>query len=86
MKRNKGQSIAVYNPQDKTGRSFRKCFQLCTHANRVKHIAPADYRPGSHLRLLLEEMVRETAERILRRRTEEAAEATVAAPKFGDER
>jgi len=86
MKRNKGQSIAVYNPKDETGRSFRKCFQLCTHANRVKHIAPADYRPGSHLRLLLEEMVRETAERILRLRNEEQAQATVAAPKFDDER
>ena len=46
MKRNGGQAIAVYNPEDSTGRSFRKCFQLCTHANRVHHIAPADYRRG----------------------------------------
>lgn len=82
MKRNGGQSIAVYNPQDPSGRSFRKCFQLCTHANRVKHIAPADYRRGSHLWLLLEEMVRETADRILRRRAEEQEQAVVAGPKF----
>ena len=82
MKRNGGQAIAVYNPQDPSGRSFRKCFQLCTHANRVKHIAPADYRRGSHLWLLLEEMLRETADRILRRRAEEQQDATVAGPKF----
>lgn len=82
MKRNGGQGVAVYNPDDETGRSFRKCFQLCTHANRVKHIAPADYRPGSHLRLMLEEMVRETADRILRRRAEEQEAGTVAAPTF----
>ncbi|NIP98209.1 MAG: haloacid dehalogenase-like hydrolase, partial [Akkermansiaceae bacterium] len=65
-----------------TGRSFKKCFQLCTHADRVKHIAPADYRKGSHLRLLLEEMVRERADRILETRREERDSATVAAPGF----
>ncbi len=67
---------------DPTGRSFRKCFQLSTHAGRVKHIAPADYRQGSHLWLLLQEMVTETADRILRRRSEERENATVAAPTF----
>ena len=82
MARNGGQAIAVYNPQDTSGRSFRKCFQLSTHAGRVKHIAPADYRPGSHLWLLLQEMVTETADRILRRRSEERENATVAAPTF----
>ena len=65
-----------------TGGSFRKCFQLSTHVGRVKHIAPADYRQGSHLRLLLQEMVTETADRILRRRSEERDNATVAAPTF----
>ena len=40
------------------------------------------YRQGSHLRLLLEEMVRETADRILRRRAEEQEAGTVAAPTF----
>ena len=82
MARNGGQAIAVYNPEDASGRSFRKCFQLSTHAGRVKHIAPADYRQGSHLWLLLQEMVTETADRILRHRSEERDNATVAAPTF----
>ena len=82
MARNGGQGIAVYNPNDPSGKSFRKCFQLSTHAGRVKHIAPADYRKGSHLWLLLQEMVTETADRILRRRSEELDNSTVAAPKF----
>ncbi len=82
MKKNGGHAIAVYNPQDPSGSSFLKCYQLCTHADRVKHIAPADYRRGSHLRNLLEEMVRETADRILERRREERDTATVAAPGF----
>ncbi|MFT3991011.1 MAG: haloacid dehalogenase-like hydrolase [Luteolibacter sp.] len=82
MKHNGGQGIAVYNPQDPSGKSFRKCFQLSTHAGRVKHIAPADYREGSHLWLLLREMVAEMADRILRRGIEERQNATVAAPTF----
>jgi hypothetical protein len=82
MKKNGGQAVAVYNPNDPTGRSFRKCFQLCSHADRVQHIAPADYRKGSHLRLLLEQMVRETADRILDGRREERDSGTVAAPGF----
>lgn len=82
MNKNGGHAIAVYNPEDPTGRSFRKCFQLSAHAGRVKHIAPADYRQGSHLWLILTEMVRETADRILRRRSEERENATVAAPTF----
>jgi len=82
MTRNGGHAIAVYNPDDASGRSFRKCFQLSTHAGRVKHIAPADYRKGSHLWLLLQEMVSEIADRILQRRIEERDSSTVAAPKF----
>ena len=77
-----GHGIAVYNPADPSGRSFRKCFQLSTHAGRVKHIAPADYRAGSHLWLLLAEMTREIADRILRRRSEELDSTTVPAPGF----
>ena len=82
LNRNGGQAIAVYNPEDESGKSFRKCFQLCTHAGRVKHIAPADYRKGSHLWLLLSEMVREVADHILRQRAEESENGRVAAPTF----
>ena len=82
LNRNGGQAIAVYNPEDASGKSFRKCYQLCAHAGRVKHIAPADYRKGSHLWLLLSEMVREVADRILRQRLEESEHGRVAAPTF----
>ncbi len=82
MNRNGGHGIAVYNPNDASGKSFRKCYQLSAHAGRVKHIAPADYREGSHLWLLLSEMVREIADRMLRLRIEERDNATVAAPRF----
>jgi hypothetical protein len=82
MNRNGGHGIAVYNPEDQSGRSFRKCFQLSTHAGRVKHIAPADYRPGSHLRLLLEEMVTDIADGIVRKKRQEIEEGTVSAPHF----
>jgi hypothetical protein len=54
MRKNGGQSIAVYNPDDPSRASFKKCYSLSAHADRVRHIAPSDYRRGSHLRLLLE--------------------------------
>ena len=44
MRRNGGKAIAVYNPDDPTRTSFKKCYQLCTHADRVKNIAPSDFR------------------------------------------
>ncbi len=78
MNRYGGGAIAVYNPDNIT--SFRKCFQLVTSAGRVKHMAPADYRKGSHLRLLLEEMVLEAAARIVTQNRESAAAGVVAAP------
>jgi len=53
-----------------------------THANRVKHIAPSDFTRGSHLRLILEEMIRETADRILRARKEEIEEGRISAPSY----
>jgi hypothetical protein len=65
MRKHGGHAIAVYNPDDTNQASFRKCFRLSAHADRVRHIAPSDYRRGSHLRLLLEEIVHETADRIL---------------------
>ncbi|MGJ8676208.1 MAG: haloacid dehalogenase-like hydrolase [Akkermansiaceae bacterium] len=82
MRRNGGNAIAVYNPEDPTRRSFRKCYQLCGKSDRVKHIAPADYRPDSHLRLLLEQMVTEVADKILRKRSSEISEGTISAPTF----
>ncbi|MEM8953775.1 MAG: HAD family hydrolase [Verrucomicrobiota bacterium] len=82
MRRYGGRGIAVYNPDDETRTSFRKCYQLSAHADRVKHIAPSDYRSGSHLRLLLEEMALEIADGILERRKTEISEGTVAAPGY----
>ncbi|MDP0491891.1 MAG: haloacid dehalogenase-like hydrolase [Verrucomicrobiota bacterium JB023] len=82
MKKTGGHALAVYNPNDETRRSFRKCFQLSAHAERVKHIAPADYRKGSHLRLILEETILEIADGILRRRNDERTGSMVAAPTF----
>ncbi len=81
MKHNGGRAIAVYNPEDRSRTSFKKCYQLIAHADRVRHIAPADYRPGSHLRLLLEEMVIEIADKIVEERRSDLAAATVRAPK-----
>ena len=79
-----GHAIAVYNQHDPSRSSFKKCYQLSTHADRVRHIAPADYRAGSHLRLLLEQMVEEVATRIVDRRARDLAEGTVRAPKHTD--
>ncbi|MGI9114908.1 MAG: haloacid dehalogenase-like hydrolase [Chthoniobacterales bacterium] len=81
MKKNGGQAIAVYNPDDPARLGFKKCYQLSTHADRVKHIAPADYRQGTHLRMLLEQMVEETADRIVEQRKWAVETGTVRAPK-----
>ncbi len=81
MRKNGGQALAVYNPDDPTRGSFKKCYQLSTHADRVKHIAPSDYRRGSHLRLLLEQMVEEIADNIVEERRRVAEEGVVSAPK-----
>ena len=79
-----GQAIAVYNAQDPQRSSFKKCYQLSTHADRVRHIAPADYRAGSHLRCLLEQMVNEVADQIVQRRARDLEAGTVRAPKHTD--
>lgn len=82
MKKNGGQSIAVYNSQDETKRSFMKCYKLSAHADRVRHIAPADYRKHSHLRNILDQMVQERADFILNTIIEERENSLVSAPQF----
>ena len=82
MKKSGGHALAVYNPDDESRRSFRKCYQLTAVADRVKYIAPSDFRAGSHLRLILEEIVTEIADGILARRKAELVEATVSAPGY----
>ena len=79
-----GQAIAVYNAQDPARSSFKKCYQLSTHADRVRHIAPADYRAGSHLRCLLEQMVHEVADGMVQRRARAIEAGTVRAPRHVD--
>src|SRR4051794_19263200 len=81
VRQNGGHAIAVYNPADETRSSFKKCYQLANHANRVRHLAPADFRAGSHLRLLLEQMVEDVATRILDRRARETEAGVVRAPR-----
>ena len=82
IRRYGGQAIAVYHPADETRKSFRKCWQLSAHADRVRHIAPADFRPHSHLRLMLEEMISEIADGILKKKRAEVDNAVVSAPGF----
>ena len=82
MRKYGGNAIAVYNPDDASRASFRKCYQLTAHADRVKYIAPSDYRPGSHLRLLLEEMISEIADGIVRKKRAEVEAGTVSAPGY----
>ncbi len=48
---------------------------------RVKHIAPSDYRPNTHLRMLLEQMVQEIADRMVAERRSATETGTVRAPK-----
>ena len=82
VRRYGGQAVAVYHLQDATRVSFRKCWQLSAHTDRVRHIAPADFRANSHLRFILEEMITEIADGILRKRRAEVDNAMVSAPAF----
>ncbi len=84
MRQMGGSSVAVYNPEDSSRRSFRKSYALQAERNRVDFIAPADYRSGSHLSLILEEKVASMAERILHSRRLAIESGHIAAPKYGD--
>jgi hypothetical protein len=81
MRKHGGHAIAVYNPDDPSRASFKKCYNLSAHADRVRQIAPSDYRRGSHLRLLIEEMVHEIADRILATRKSAGDTGLVRAPR-----
>jgi hypothetical protein len=80
MKKNGGLALAVYNPEDQTRRSFEKCYQLTFHADRVHFMAPADYQPGSHLRLILEKHITEVADSIVEHRRQGLEGTRVPAP------
>lgn len=82
MRHNGGHAVAVYNAQDPTEASFRKCYRLAASSDRVNFIAPADYRPESHLSLLLRSMVTDMADAIVRRRDRAIEESKISAPKY----
>ncbi len=80
IKKNGGRAVAVYNPDDATRQSYQKCYGLMMNADRVHHMAPADYRTGSPLRLFLEQRVMEIADGIIERHRQDSAAMRVPAP------
>ena len=80
IKKNGGLAVAVYNPHDTTRKSFRKCYDLAHHADRVHFMAPADYQTGSQLRLILEQHITEMADSMVERRRQSIEEIRVPAP------
>lgn len=82
MRAQGGHSMAVYNPEDTTGKSFHKCYNLKAHQDRVDFIAPADFTLNSHLVRTLSAMVSDIADQILRERQQTMDNFCSPAPKF----
>jgi hypothetical protein len=80
IKKNGGLAVAVYNPDDPTRRSFKKCYDLTRHADRVHFMAPANYQTGSPLRLILEQHLTEMADSMVERRRQAIEGTRVPAP------
>lgn len=80
IKKNGGLAVAVYNPNDTTRKSFKKCYDLTRHADRVHFMAPADYQTGSPLRLILEQHLTELADGMVERRRQAIEGSRVPAP------
>lgn len=80
IKKNGGLAVAVYNPDDPSQKSFKKCYELTHHADRVHFMAPADYRKGSLLRMILEQHLTEIADSMVERRRQGIEGTRVAAP------
>lgn len=62
LNRRGGKGVAVYG--NNSEKAFKQAYQL-QEEKRVFTFAPADYREGSHLSLVLEKMVREMAQRVV---------------------
>ena len=80
IKKNGGLAVAVQNPHDTTRKSFKKCYDLAHHADRVHFMAPADYQTGSQLRLILEQHLTEMADSIVERRRQGIEDTRTPAP------
>ncbi len=80
IKKNGGLAVAVYNPDDPTRRSFKKCYDLTRHADRVHFMAPANYQTGGPLRLILEQHLTEMADSMVERRRQAIEGTRVPAP------
>lgn len=80
IKKNGGLAVAVYNPHDQSRRSFKKCYDLTRHADRVHFMAPADYQTGSPLRLILEQHLTEIADSMVEKRRHATEGTRIPAP------
>lgn len=84
MRHNGGHAVAVYNPEDKSGVSFKKCYSLRSASDRVSFMAPADYRPHSHLFRILGAMIGDIADSIIRKRERVYEDSLKSAPHIYD--